>query len=498
MNQELTRGAGILMAISSLPSKYGIGTMGKAAYEFVDRLKEAEQKYWQVLPIGPTSFGDSPYQTFSIFAGNPYFIDLENLIKDGYLTVEDADSIDYGGDDGEVDYDEMFKGRYILLEKAYKNWKELRSPLEIKEYNEFEKDNSSWLQDYSLFMSCKEYFGYHEWLSWDKDIRNREEKAICEYSKKLEDKIDFWKFLQYRFYSEWIDLKMYANSKGISIIGDIPIYVALDSADVWANTEIFQLDENREPVNVAGCPPDAFSEDGQKWGNPLYDWEKMSKDNFAWWKKRISSVSSFYDIIRIDHFIGIVRYYCIPSDKSAKFGWYEKGPGINLINAIKESVGNAKIIAEDLGVVGPDVEELLLESGYPGMKVLEFAFDGSRDNVYLPHNHVKNSVLYIGTHDNDTLKGYCDTLSEDSLLFLMNYLDVVGKREISDAMIRIAYMSVANTVILQMQDILGKDNSARMNFPSTIGTNWKWRMKEGEFGKEICKKLRNLTDIYGR
>ena len=494
MEKELTRGAGILMPVSSLPSKYGIGTLGKAAYDFVDDLVRAGQKYWQVLPIGPTSFGDSPYQSFSTYAGNPYFIDLDLLIEEGLLQRQEVEMIRWYEKEDQVSYELLWEYRYSVLKAAFE-----RSDHEkTKEYRDFMEREKDWISSYSLYMACKEHFGNREWLSWKKDIRDRKMEALISYQVMLEKEIRFWEFVQYKFWKQWDRLHAYANEKGIQIIGDIPIYVALDSADVWVHPEQFLLDENHEPTVVAGCPPDAFSDEGQKWGNPIYDWERMEREDFAWWKKRIRAAARCYDVIRIDHFIGIVRYYKIPVNESAKKGSFAWGPGLKLLKALDESIGEAKIIAEDLGVLVPEVGEVLQKSGYPGMKVLEFAFDGKRENPYLPHNYHKNCVVYGGTHDNDTLEGYYDMLSKENRAYAMAYCQVKRKKKLTDAIIRIGYASVANTVIFQMQDILKKNNNARMNYPSTIGTNWRWRMKSQEFTTKKQKRLAKLANIYGR
>ncbi len=497
MGKELSRGAGILLPVSSLPSPYGIGTMGAKAYEFVDMLKSSGQMYWQVLPVGPTSFGDSPYQSFSAFAGNPYFIDLDTLIEEGLLNKDEVANTYWGGSEEYVEYDVIYNARFTILKKAYDVFKQTNSDA----YEEFAKENSEWLDEYTLFMAIKGAHDNREWLSWEEDIRFHKPEAISRYENQLGYEIGFYKFLQFKFYEQWNKLKKYANSKGIKIIGDIPIYVALDSADVWANHTLFQLDENWKPINVAGCPPDAFSDWGQKWGNPIYDWDEMEKCDFAWWKKRMASSAKLYDVTRIDHFIGIVRYYNIPVDGVPKEGFFAKGPGIKLIKAIDSAIGDAKVIAEDLGVVVPEVTALVKESGYPGMKVLQFAFDGNTTNEHAPHNHAKNYVVYIGTHDNETMKGYIGNATKQNLEYMRKYVGVDEDADVDtlvDALISCAYGSVADTVIIQMQDLLKKDNSARMNLPSTIGTNWKWRMKAGEFTKEIRNQLRELTKLYGR
>ena len=494
MGKELERGAGILLPISSLPSPYGIGTLGDKAYEFVDMLRSSGQKYWQVLPVGPTSFGDSPYQSFSAFAGNPYFIDLDYLVEEGLLDKEELDNTFWGSDSEFIEYDVIYNARFNILRKAYKASLHKKTD----EYKKFLEENKYWLHDYALFMAIKADHNNEEWLRWEKDIRFRKPETVARYEKKLADDIDFYKFLQYKFYEQWLKLKAYANRKGIQIIGDIPIYVALDSADVWTNHTLFQLDNEWKPINVAGCPPDMFSSYGQKWGNPIYDWKAMEKTDFAWWKKRMAASARLYDVTRIDHFIGIVRYYNIPLDKDPIDGFYAEGPGIKLIKAIDSAMGDAKVIAEDLGVVVPEVTELIKKSGYPGMKVLQFAFDGNGDNEHILHNHEKNYVAYLGTHDNDTVVGYLENLNERCQEYMMKYLHIPDMYSAASALIRAAYGSVANTVIIQMQDLLYKDSTARMNTPSTLGINWKWRMKDGEFTNELRDNLRELTKLYGR
>ena len=500
MNKALERGAGILLPISSLPSPYGIGTMGRDAYEFVDMLKRAGQKYWQVLPIGPTSFGDSPYQSFSAFAGNPYFIDLDTLIAEGLLKKEEVESYKWADSDDEIDYARLYRQRFEVLRKAFCRAKE-KDGRDYEDFIKFANENEHWIDDYALYMAIKADHDNREWLAWEPAIKKRKPEAMAAYREKLGEDVEFYKFLQFKFYQQWMPLKEYANRNGISIIGDIPIYVALDSADVWANTDQFQLSGSLAPSVVAGCPPDMFSSYGQKWGNPIYDWDVMEKDDFTWWKKRIAASAKLYDVIRIDHFIGIVRYYSIPANGEPKDGYYRQGPGKKLIDAIDSAIGSSKVIAEDLGVVVPEVQKLVKESGYPGMKVLEFAFDGNTANEYLPHNHAKNYVAYIGTHDNDMLKSYISGQSEELQEYMMKYLMANSLDDVAEKMIHALYMSSADTVILQMQDILGKDNSARMNYPSTLGGNWKWRLTKGaawEFTQEHIDKLRNLTRLYGR
>lgn len=493
MTGELKRGAGILLPVSSLPSKYGIGTFGKEAYKYVDWLCAAGQSYWQVLPLGPTSYGDSPYQSPSAFAGNPYFIDLDILKSEKLLTAKELNDFDYGQSERYVDYEKQYKNRYAILRKAFKRWK--NAPCEA--FEKFEK-REKWLSDYALFMAVKSYFGDKEWSEWDEDIRFRDNKALKRYKKELADDIYFHKFLQYKFYEQWDKLKKYANDRGIRIIGDMPIYVSYDSSDVWVNPELFRLDEKLRQTEVAGCPPDDFCEDGQKWGNPLYNWEAHEKEKFAWFKSRMKALGRLYDIIRIDHFIGIVRYYCIPYDKSAKYGWYEKGPGLKLTNAIVETLGLGRIIAEDLGALTPEVINVLEQTGFPGMKVLQFAFGGDASNDHLPHNLRKNSVLYIGTHDNEPFRAYVDTRSKAELKHMMAYLGADTKEELDDTVIRALCSSVADTAILRMQDILKLGADARINFPSTLGNNWKWRMVKNEYNARQAKELKNMMSLYGR
>ena len=490
------RGAGILMPISSMPSPYGIGTMGRDAYEFVDFLRDCNHKYWQVLPLGPTSFGDSPYQSFSTFAGNPYFIDLDTLSEEGLLTKEYVESFDWGEDPANIAYDKIFNARYTVLREAFKNSNHKKKA----EYIDFLQKNTDWLDDYALFMSAKLYYNNADWSLWDKDLRFRKPEAITKYTKLFAEDIDFYKILQFKFFEQWNKLKNYANEKGIEVIGDIPIYVAYDSADVWVNSSEFVLDKNLTPTKVAGVPPDAFTELGQKWGNPLYDWNKMEATGFRWWKRRMQAVAQMYDIIRIDHFLGMVKYYTIPAaDPDARNGVYKKGPGKKLTEVINRAIGNKKIIAEDLGVEIPEASKLLDENDYPGMKVLEFAFGGDRKNTHLPHNYkTQNCVVYGGTHDNETLMGYFTDHADWELGYAFDYLDTRDRKRMVDQVFRLAYGSIANVVIFQTQDILKLDNSARMNMPSTTGNNWKWRMTKGQLGAQEKQDLRYLASVFGR
>lgn len=492
---RMTRGAGILLAVTSLPSPYGIGTMGKEAFRFVDTLNDLRQKYWQVLPIGPTSFGDSPYQSFSAFAGNPYLIDLDILIAEGLLKQEEVDGYNWGNKKDDVDYALIYESRFKVLKSAFE-----RFDAQDEAYKKFCKENEDWLEDYSLYMAVKDEMNGSEWLLWEDGLRDREAGVLERYKELLKEQIAFWMFLQYKFFAQWNALKSYANEQGIRIIGDIPLYVALDSADVWANREQFKLNEEGRPIEVAGCPPDAFSDDGQKWGNPLYDWEKMESEGFGWWKKRMEANGRLFDIIRIDHFIGVAKYYSIPAeDETARNGRWNKGPGKKLTDMIEKTLGKNRIIAEDLGVAVPAVKKLLAKTGWPGMHVLLFAFDGNTANEHLPHNYADgNLVVYAGTHDNETVVGYFRDKTEYELAYLYEYLNIKKKADIPDAVIRAAYASVADIVIMQMQDLLKLGNEARMNFPSTVGTNWRWRALKGSLGEERRAWIRTMTLLYRR
>jgi 4-alpha-glucanotransferase len=495
-SKQIDRGAGILLPISSLPSPNGIGTLGQEAYNFVDLLAKAKQKYWQVLPIGPTSFGDSPYQSFSAFAGNPYFIDLDILVQENLLIKEDILLKKWGKQDEYVDYEILFHERYELLKEAFSKSNHMNS----NEYNNFCQENNFWLKDYSFYMALKFEFQNKEWLLWEEDIRLRKKEACISYERKLKKEIDFWNFCQFKFNEQWKKLKAYTNNKGIKIIGDIPLYVALDSSDVWVHSELFELDEVKNPINVAGVPPDTFSVTGQRWGNPLYNWDVIEMNDFSWWRERMSLNARLYDIIRIDHFIGIVRYYSIPAESpTAMVGKWRKGPGKKLANVISQSIGTAQIIAEDLGVFNPSVKRLIQETGWPGMKILQFAFDGRSENEYLPHNYKgDNMIVYGGTHDNDTTVGFFANKNAKELSYVYDYLGVKKKKDIPDAFVRIGYASVANVVIFQLQDILGLDSVARMNIPATVGMNWRWRMLKGQLMDKDILKLRKLVEVYGR
>lgn len=485
---------GILMPIFSLPSKYGIGTFGSEAKRFVDFLHKAGQSYWQILPLNPTNYGDSPYQSFSSFAGNPYFIDIETLIEEKLIDQVTADSFDFGDDYEKINYGKLYDNRLNLLRLAFKNFEK------DADYIEFTNSNSYWLDDFSLFMALKNANADSSWQTWEKPLRFRETEAINKAKTQYAKDIEFYKFVQYEFAKQWKDLKKYANSKGISIIGDIPIYVALDSADVWSNPKQFLLNEDLEPTLVAGVPPDAFSEDGQLWGNPIYNWELMENDNFSWWKKYLGNALNKYDIVRIDHFRGFESYFTIPfGDKDAKKGKWKKGPDTKLFDALKKEFGeDLPIIAEDLGLLTPDVLKMLKATGFPGMKVLQFAFDSSLKSDYLPHNFNKNCVVYTGTHDNDTIIGWLSSADENEVKMAKRYLNCNNDSEFNWAMIRSALMSVAETCILMMPDFMGLDSKARINTPSTLGENWQWRIKGECINDWLAEIIYSNTEISCR
>ena len=484
------RKSGILLAVSSIPSKYGIGSFSKEAYEFVDFLEKAGQKLWQILPLGPTGYGDSPYQSFSTFAGNPYYIDLEALIEEGLLTEKECDKYDFGDNDEYVDYEKIYLSRFKALRKAYKNSNIAARP----EFQAFIKENAYWLDDYALYMAVKIYNKNIGWNEWDEDIKLRKPAAMKKYKEQLAEEIEFYQFQQFCFTKQWFSLKQYANEKGIEIIGDIPIYVAFDSADAWANPELFQFDEECTPIAVAGCPPDAFSITGQLWGNPLYKWEYHKKTNYAWWMKRIAYCYKLYDIVRIDHFRGFDEYYSIPyGNPTAEIGKWMPGPGYALFKTMKETLGEKPVIAEDLGFLTDTVVELVKKTGYPGMKILQFAFDSREDSDYLPTNYTPNCVVYTGTHDNDTTMGWYRVLNKADKAFARKYVGIKGTRGIYWKFIRSAMNSVADTAVIPMQDYLGLGSEARMNIPSTLGINWKWRMKADACTDRLAKKIKKLS-----
>ena len=495
--QEVARGSGILLAVSSLPSEYGIGTLGDAAFHFVDLLVDLKQKYWQVLPVGPTSFGDSPYQSLSAFAGNPYLIDLDQLVREKLLTPEEIRSYYWGTQESAIDYAALFENRTLVLQKAFERFDE-HEP----EFQQFVEENRDWVEDYGLYMALKVSNGNQSWQSWPEDIQKKQPVALANYQKTHYNEISFWEFCQYEFFKQWAEMKQYADSRGIQIIGDVSFFVGLDSADVWAEPSQFLIDANGKPSVVAAAVPDKFSEAGQIWGNPMYDWKQMETDGFEWWRQRIRIRKQQFDIIRIDHFIGMVKDYTVLSGaESALSGKWVKGPGKKLADALKSELGDTRVIADDYtgAALLPGVKKLLSKTGWMGTKVLMFAFDGNTANEHLPHNYVNSQVaVYCGTHDNETIVGTFRDKTEYELAYLYQYLNISCKEEIPDALIRAAYASTADLAIIQMQDILKLGNEARMNEPSTVGGNWRWRLGQEELDESRIAWIRNLAAVYRR
>ena len=491
------RASGILLPVSSIPSKYGIGCFSKEAYEFVDQLEAAGQSYWQILPLGPTGYGDSPYQSFSTFAGNPYFIDLEDLIEKGLLQEWECSSCDWGGSESYVDYEKMYLSRYGLLRKAFE-----RFDTSDPDFLVFKKENAAWLDDYCAYMAIKNDLGGIIWTEWPTELKKREKKALAEAKERLKNELEFYAFQQFFFDLQWTKLKTYANEKGIRIIGDVPIYVAFDSADSWADPELFQFDKEHQPIAVAGCPPDAFSATGQLWGNPVYDWEYHKKTKYAWWITRMESAMKRYHGARIDHFRGFESYYAIPfGDETAEGGKWEKGPGAELFHVLKKKVKNLEVIAEDLGVITDEVRDMMAETGFPGMKVLQFAFDASEKSVYLPYRfESRNCVVYTGTHDNETTKGWLEGLHGHDAKFVREYINCYDN-PVNDCvwtLIRTAMSSTADLAVIPVQDYLCLGNEARINEPSTLGNNWKWRLTKGQLSETTLYHIKEITRIYGR
>ena len=505
----MDRRCGVLLPVASLPSRYGIGCFSKEAYEFVDFLADSGQTYWQILPLGQTGYGDSPYQSFSTFAGNPYFVDPQALIEAGYISSDAAEQFDFGKETRTVDYEKIYRNRYTLLRKAYANSPFCLNPSEKwagpaynadrTEFNYFIWDNSEWLPDYALFSAIKEYFDGDMFTKWPEEIRLRDTAAMDSYRIKLDEEIRFCEFLQFLFAKQWKKLKTYANDKGIKIIGDIPIYVAFDSADTWSHPELFELDEKGFPTVVAGVPPDAFSATGQLWGNPIYRWKYHKATGYDWWMQRLEQMFRLYDVVRIDHFRGFDEYWAVPyGDQDAMGGKWCKGPGYALFKVMKERLGDKEIIAEDLGYLTSSVLKLVKRTGYPGMKVLQFAFDGNTENAYLPHNHTKNAVVYTGTHDNDTTRGWYTTSDPEQQELIDKYAGICCSQSATWELIRLAMQSVADTAIIPIQDYLDYGSAARINTPSTLGGNWCWRLVPGELTEELGAKMKEFARLYGR
>ncbi|MBE6807049.1 MAG: 4-alpha-glucanotransferase [Ruminococcaceae bacterium] len=491
----MKRSSGILMPLYALPSPYGIGTLGKAARDYVDFLSQAGQSWWQMLPVGPTSYGDSPYQSPSTYAGNPYYIDLDRLVADRLLTRAEIDALAWGDDPERVDYGKLYENRFTLLQKATdRGWER-----DADQVAAFVKENAGWLPDYALFMALKRHFGMACWLDWPEAIRLRKPAAVARYREALAQDIRLFTYIQYLFFTQWADLRDYAHKKGVGILGDLPIYVALDSVDVWASPESFQLDEKGFPTAVAGVPPDYFSEDGQLWGNPLYDYETMARDGYAWWIRRVDGAAKLYDVIRIDHFRGFDTYWSVPyGAKTAKSGHWVKGPGMALVGVLRDWFSNIRFIAEDLGEPSPDVVKLLKESGFPGMKVLEFAFDAKESSDYLPHTYPQNCVCYGGTHDNETLLGWLEGADPADRQKAVDYLGLNQQEGYVWGLIRGGMSSVADLFVTQMQDYLELDNTARTNTPGLAEGNWQWRMAADALTPALAKKIAKLTKLYDR
>ena len=490
------RASGILLPIFSLPSPYGIGNLGKEAFLFVDFLKKAGQRYWQILPLNPTNFGDSPYQSFSSSAGNPYFIDLDTLCQEGLLKAEEYVTVNFG-DGEEVNYEKLYQHRLAVLRKAF-----ARFDKADQEYNRFCREETDWLEEYVLFMALKEANSGKSWREWPKPLMFRQANVLADMRQQLADTMEFYRFLQFLFYRQWFHLKAYANEQGVRIIGDMPIYVADDSVDVWANTQLFDLDEQLVSRVVAGCPPDAFCPDGQLWGMPVYDWQYMREETepYQWWRQRVKRALQIYDVVRIDHFRGLESFFCIPyGAETAKTGVWRKGPGMELIRHLKtDHGGKLPIIAEDLGFMTQAVRELLAESGFPGMKILQFAFDTHEESEYLLHNHTRNCVVYTGTHDNDTVLGWVATASTEEVDYAKQYLGVDKTEELPWAMIRAAMMSTADLAIVPLADCLELGSEARINTPSTLGNNWRWRIGAEDISDKLAAALRRMTALYSR
>lgn len=486
---------GILLHLTSLPSSYGIGTLGQAAYDFVDFLRDAGQSCWQILPIGPTGYGDSPYQSFSTFAGNPYLIDLDFLIQDGLLTQAEVDEITWGARADQVDFALLYRQRLPILRKAYERFRVAPAA----DFGAFCDAESDWLEDYALFMALKGHFGGGAWTEWPSEFQRREPEALAWARGALAEEIDFHQFLQYQFFRQWHRFRAYARQKGVTLMGDIPIYVPLDSADFWCRPEQFQVDLHGRPTCVAGCPPDGFSAEGQYWGNPIYDWDAMESDGFSWWEGRIRAALDMYDVIRLDHFRGFEAYWEVPfSSPDSSYGSWTQGPGLKFFKTLEEKLGTLPIIAEDLGFLTPGVIDMRDNSGFPGMKILQFAFEGT-NSYYLPHNYIANTVAYVGTHDNETARGWFEgTATPRQREQTALYTHQQAGEPITDALNRTIAASVSDTCIYTMQDLLNLGNEARINTPATLGGNWTWRMLDGAITRELEHKLTDWTETYFR
>ena len=488
------RSSGILMHISSLPGPYGIGTMGKRAFEFVDFLSSSGQSIWQILPLNPTGYGDSPYQSCSTFAGNHYLIDLDALVEEGLLEKEELDRITWCHLETKVDFGIQYHNRLQVLRLAYERFRDDQA------LESFCRENRSWLEDFALFMALKGHFGGKPWYQWEKELKFRKEEAMETARQELKEEMRFYCFVQFLFFRQWHALRAYAHEKGIRIIGDVPIYVPYDSVEVWKDTQLFQLDEDLNPVAVAGCPPDSFSADGQLWGNPLYRWDKMREDGFQWWIRRLAAARELYDVVRMDHFRGLESYWSIPyGDETARGGKWVKGPGLAFVNAVKENLPQLDMIAEDLGFLTQEVLDLRDASGYPGMKILEFAFDPREPSDYLPHGYISNTVCYTGTHDNMTMRQWFDTAEEDAVEYATAYMNLTEQEGLVWGVIRTAFATVSDCCVIQMQDYLDLGAEARMNFPGTLSdSNWTWRANDDILNESLAKRILAMTKLFGR
>lgn len=485
----------MLLPLFSLPSDYGVGAMGKAAYDFIDFLADAEQSWWQILPVGPTGYGDSPYSGFSTFAGNPYFIDLDLLAEAGLLEKEELQGVDFGQNRQKVDYEKQYENRLPLLRKAAARG----LSRDTSNFDNFRRDNGRWLEPYALFMALRDHFDGQPWMEWPEDIRLRRPEAVERYAGELESDVDYYAYTQYLFFAQWEQLHAYAKSKGIGIIGDLPIYVALDSADVWAEPEFFQLDDQNVPTAVSGVPPDAFTADGQLWGTPLYDWDAQRRDGYGWWIRRVEGAAKRYDVLRIDHFRGFEAYWSVPyGEKTAKNGKWVKGPGMDLVGRLTAWFSDLQFIAEDLGYITPELRALLDDSGLPGMKVLEFAFDHREPSDYLPHNYEKNCICYAGTHDNNTLCGWLSEIDAEDLGYAREYLGLNDDEGYAWGILRGGLSSTAVLFVAQLQDYLGLGSEARINTPGSVGGNWNWRLLPGTLNKALAEKISAASKRYGR
>lgn len=489
------RSSGILLHISSLAGEFGIGDFGKYAYEFVDFLSKSNQKNWQILPLGITSFGDSPYQSFSAFAGNPYFIDLNEFIDSDFIKRKDVESLNFGDEPTRVDYDLLYKNKMYILEEAYKKGKLLIA----KELRSYFLKNYHWLRDFALFMAIKGKNEDKSWLDWDKEYQIYNSEEVLEFEKKYKDEIYFWVFTQYYFSKQWKRLKSYANGKNIKIIGDLPIYVSIDSADVWSNPNLFKIDKDFKPITVSGVPADEFSPEGQLWGNPIYNWDLMKKEDYNWWIKRIEHSFKQFDTLRIDHFKGFESFWEVEFGRgNAVKGKWSKGPGMDFFNKIKDELGKVDIIIEDLGFNTKELIQLVKETGYPNMRILQFGFNHKEENEHTLHRLKENMVAYTGTHDNETLMGWFSNASKEDILYVIKYFKLDELEDFNWGIIRGLWSSTSRLTIVPVQDILGLDNKARMNRPASLGGNWTWRLTKNQLTNQLAKKLKDLTDLYWR